>query len=324
MSQTLGHAITKKKLFIGGLAAGAIAVAVSLLMRLLAGGSFLPEIASQTLFSLTPGQIESRAVETLGPLAKYSALIGAVIANIILYGLISLLNGTLYSRLRSNGYIRNAIQSSILAYIIVFLIGVLLFALVEADVQTKISSIGMLSIYLILPNIVFGFVLCSFFYGKMLPSRQQPMISSKEQHDSSTDPSSSATNRQTEIRYTRRQFLRAGIALAVALPIFYFGLGSLISPRQEVQRSTSSLLSQFLRRSAESKPVGFENPRLAPLLASEITPTELFYRIDKKPHGACDNGKCLEANCKRIGSKAYTNELYGTQKYVFDRRICHT
>ncbi|MBV9667364.1 MAG: molybdopterin-dependent oxidoreductase [Nitrososphaeraceae archaeon] len=285
MSQILGPDITKKKLFIAGLVAGAIAVAVSLLMRLLAGGSFLPEIASQTLFSLTPGQIESRAVENLGPLAKYSALIGAVIANIILYGLISLLllSGTLYGRLRSNGYIRNAIQSSILAYVIVFLVGVLLFALAEADVQTKVSSIGMLSIYLILPNIVFGFVLCSFFYGKMLPSRQRPMISSKEQHDSSATPSSSATNGQTDIRYTRRQFLRAGIALAVALPIFYFGLGSLISPRQEVQRSNSSLLSQFLRRSAKSTPVGFENPRLAPLLASEITPTDLFYRIDKNP-----------------------------------------
>jgi DMSO/TMAO reductase YedYZ molybdopterin-dependent catalytic subunit len=43
------------------------------------------------------------------------------------------------------------------------------------------------------------------------------------------------------------------------------------------------LLSQFLKRSAESKPAGFENPRLTPLLASEITPTELFYRIDKNP-----------------------------------------
>ena len=279
MSQTLGPLITKRKLFIAGLVAGAIAVALSLLMRLLAGGSFLPEIASQTLFSLTPGQIESRAVETLGPLAKYSALIGAVIANIILYGLISLFSfsSTLYGRPRSNGYIRNAVQSSILAYVIVFLAGVLLFALVESDIQTKVSSIGMLSIYLILPNIVFGFVLCSFFYGKMLSSGQRPMISSKEQHTSST------TNRQTEIQYTRRQFLRAGIAFAVALPILYFGLGSLISPRQEAQQSESSLLSQFRRRSAESKPVGFEDPRLAPLLASEITPTELFYRIDKNP-----------------------------------------
>ena len=284
MSQTSGPAITKKRLFITGLVAGAIAVAISLLMRLLVGGSFLPEIASQTLFSLTPGQIESRAVETLGPLAKYSALVGAVIANIILYGLISLLSlsSTLYGRLRSNGYIRNTIQSSILAYVIVFLVGVLLFALVEVNVQTKVSSIGMLSTYLILPSIVFGFVLCSFFYGKMLPTGQRAMVSPKGQLTTSTTPSS-ATNRQTEIRYTRKQFLRAGIALAVAIPILYFGLGSLISPKQEVQRSTSSLLSQFLRRSAESKPAGFENPRLAPLLASEITPTELFYRIDKNP-----------------------------------------
>jgi DMSO/TMAO reductase YedYZ molybdopterin-dependent catalytic subunit len=284
VSQTSGPAITKKRLFITGLVAGAIAVAISLLMRLLVGGSFLPEIASQTLFSLTPGQIESRAVETLGPLAKYSALVGAVIANIILYGLISLLSlsSTLYGRLRSNGYIRNAIQSSILAYVIVFLVGVLLFALVEVNVQTKVSSIGMLSTYLILPSIVFGFVLCSFFYGKMLPTGQRAMVSPKMQLTTSTTPSS-VTNRQTEIRYTRKQFLRAGIALAVAIPILYFGLGSLISPKQEVQRSTSSLLSQFLRRSAESKPAGFENPRLAPLLASEITPTELFYRIDKNP-----------------------------------------
>ena len=161
MSQTSGPAITKKRLFFIGLVAGAIAVAISLLMRLLAGGSFLPEIASQTLFSLTPGQIESRAVETLGPLAKYSALVGAVIANIIVYGLISLLSlgRALHGRLRSNWYIRNAIQSSILAYVIVFLVGVLLFTLVEGDVQTQVRSIGMLSIYLILPNIVFGFVL---------------------------------------------------------------------------------------------------------------------------------------------------------------------
>jgi hypothetical protein len=86
VAQKLGYTSTKKKLFLGGLAAGGIALAVSLLVRLFAGGLFLPEIASQTLFSLTPGQIESQAVESLGPIAKYSALIGAVVANIILYG----------------------------------------------------------------------------------------------------------------------------------------------------------------------------------------------------------------------------------------------
>jgi DMSO/TMAO reductase YedYZ molybdopterin-dependent catalytic subunit len=288
VSQKLGPTSTKKKLFLGGLAAGAIAVAVSLLVRLFAGGLFLSEIASQTLFSLTPGQIESRAVETLGPLAKYSALIGAVVANTILYGLISLLSlssGRLYSRLRSKGYIGNAIQSSVLAYVILLFVGAILFALAETDIQTKFSSIGMLSIYLILPNIAFGFVLCSF-YERTLPSSQRPIMFSKKKRtgsSSTTAPTSSTTDKQTEIDYKKRQFLRAGVASAVALPILYFGLGSLISPRQEVQQSTSSLLSQFRRRSTEFKPIGFEDPRLGPLLTSEITPTELFYRIDKNP-----------------------------------------
>jgi hypothetical protein len=215
VSQKAGHTFTKKKLFVGGLAAGAIAIAVSLLIRLFAGGLFLPEIASQTLFSLTPGQIESRAVETLGPLAKYSALIGAVVANIVLYGLISLLSlgsgSRLYSRLRSRGYIGNAIQSSILAYVILLFVGVILFALAEADIQTKFSSIGMLSIYLILPTIAFGFILSSFFYEMMWPSTLGRILSSKKKPTTSSTAADSATNRQTEIRYTRRQFLRAAL-----------------------------------------------------------------------------------------------------------------
>jgi DMSO/TMAO reductase YedYZ molybdopterin-dependent catalytic subunit len=280
VAQKLGYTYTKKKLFFGGLAAGGIALAVSLLIRLFAGGLFLPEIASQTLFSLTPGQIESQAVESLGPIAKYSALIGAVVANIILYGLISLLSfgsSRLHNRLRSKGYTGNAIQSSLLAYVVLLFVGMILFALAETDIQTKLSSISMLFIYLILPNVAFGFVLCSFYERMQL--RQRSTMFSKKQPTSST----SITDKETEIDYKRRQFLRAGIALAVALPILYFGLGSIISPRQEVQQSTSSLLSQLQRRSAVSKPVGFEDPRLAALLASEITPTDLFYRIDKNP-----------------------------------------
>jgi Oxidoreductase molybdopterin binding domain len=187
----------------------------------------------------------------------------------------------LYSRLRSKGYIGNAIQSSVLAYVILLFVGVILFALAETDIQTKLSSIGMLSIYLILPNIAFGFVLFSF-YERMLPPTQRPIMFPKKQPTSSTT-GHTTTDKQSEVDYKKRQFLRAGIASAVALPTLYFGLGSLISPRQEVQQSTSSLVSQFRRRSAESKPVGFEDPRLALLLASEITPTELFYRIDKNP-----------------------------------------
>lgn len=277
MIQKTGHPSTKK-LFFGGLAAGTVALAISLLLRLYVGGLFLPEIASQTLFSLTPGQIESRAVESLGPIAKYSALIGAVVANIILYGLLSLLSvGRLYNKLGVKGYVGNAIRASLLTYVILLVIGLVLYALTETDVQTKLGSIRLLSIYLIPSSIAFGFILASF-YERILPSPEPTVPAEKHATVSSTTGSS-----KTEIDYKKRLLLRAGIASAVALPILYFGLGSLISPRQEVQQSSSYLLSQFQKRSAGLKPRGFEDPMIAPLLASEVTPTDLFYRIDKNP-----------------------------------------
>ena len=74
-------------------------MAIALVLRLALSGPFIPEIASQALFSLTPGAVESQAVETLGPLAKYSALVGAIIANLIVYGLLAIF----FAR-RSNRY----------------------------------------------------------------------------------------------------------------------------------------------------------------------------------------------------------------------------
>ncbi|MGI8834823.1 MAG: hypothetical protein ACR2IS_19590 [Nitrososphaeraceae archaeon] len=44
-------------LFLVGLVGGAIAIAVSLALRTFFGAIFIPELASQTLFSLTPGEI---------------------------------------------------------------------------------------------------------------------------------------------------------------------------------------------------------------------------------------------------------------------------
>ena len=60
--------------FICGLAAGIAALAVSLIFKISINGLFVPEIASQALVSLTSGEIESRAVETLGPPVSYTHL----------------------------------------------------------------------------------------------------------------------------------------------------------------------------------------------------------------------------------------------------------
>ena len=259
--------------FLGGIAAGAGAVAISLLLRIFIGGIFLPELASQTLFSLTPGQVESQAVESLGPIAKYSAFIGAVIANLVLYGLIGILLTTVQKKsLSLKGYLGNGMRSSLIAFIVLFILGILLLALTETDVQSKLNSITVLTIYLIPSNIAFGFTL-AYFYRNLISLRDSlSMVSKKE-------TTASAAGR-TEIDYKKRLLLRAGLASIVALPILYFGLDSLLHPKKEAQQISPSLAT--LLRSRPKTP-GFEDVRLKPLLDSEITPTDLFYRIDKNP-----------------------------------------
>jgi DMSO/TMAO reductase YedYZ molybdopterin-dependent catalytic subunit len=252
--------------FVGGLAAGAVAIAISLIIRSFAGGPFIPELASQTLFSLTPGQFESQAVANFGPLAKYSAFAGAIIVNFILYGLFALWVDRLHKKIHWNGYVGKAILSSVVAYVILLIVTISLVTITEARTHTQPTSIIRLVLSLILPQIAFGFTLSSFYEKVRRPSRK-PVVEK---------PSETPT----EIDYKRRALLRAAIASAVALPILYLGLNRLFST-QEVQPPSSSL--SLLPLQSKSKALGFEDPRLAPLLDSEVTPTYLFYRIDINP-----------------------------------------
>ena len=253
--------------FVVGLAAGAVAIAISLIIRSFAGGPFIPELASQTLFSLTPGQFESQAVANFGPLAKYSAFAGAIIANFILYGLLAIWVDRLQNKLHRKGYVGKAILSSVVAYVILLIVTISLVTITEARTHTQPTSIIRLVLSLILPQIAFGFTLSSFYEKIRRPSRK-PVVEK---------PSETTT----EIDYKKRALLRAAIASAVALPILYLGLNRLF-PTQEVQLPSSSSLS-LLPLQSKSKALGFEDPRLAPLLDSEVTPTYLFYRININP-----------------------------------------
>src|SRR6185437_9649392 len=108
--------------FICGIAAGIVAVALSLISKIYFNGIFVPEIASQALVSLSSGEIESRAVETLGPLAKYSTFFGATFVNILLYGLIGLFLGSFFNKFHLKQFIKKAMLSSFLSYIIILII----------------------------------------------------------------------------------------------------------------------------------------------------------------------------------------------------------
>src|SRR6476469_804539 len=108
--------------FICGLAAGAAALALSLIFKVSINGLFVPEIASHALVSLTSGEIESRAVETLGPLAKYSTFFGATVVNLIVYGIIGIFIGFLYNKIHSRRYVLRGLLSSFVSYVILLIV----------------------------------------------------------------------------------------------------------------------------------------------------------------------------------------------------------
>ena len=264
--------------FAAGLAAGALAVAMSIILKDAIGGLFLPEIASQALFSVTPGEFESQAVENFGPLAKYSAFIGSIIANIVVFGIMGIFLDRLFARFRRRTYLSDALLSSVLSYVIFGVIAIILVTLIQSRSGVQVVPLSLIMLSTIPSHLIFGFVFSSFFHGRVKKkSKEAPEPTPSTP---STDKSTASVDIPTDDKFSRRAFLRLLAGSAIALPIIYFGVDRLLSRQNEGQEpeSTAPLLPQ-----TGPKPKGFEDPGLAPILASEVTPTYLFYRIDINP-----------------------------------------
>ena len=153
------------------------------------------------------------------------------------------------------------------AYVILLIISILLITTIQFRTGARTVSIPLLAVSLVLPQLVFGFIFSSFFR-----TRQTIKKLSEESPD-------------TQTRTVKRsEFLRFIVVSAIALPILYFGLNRLFSEQgQEQEQQESALSSSQSVPIPKSIPAGFEDPMLRPLLASEITPTYLFYRIDINP-----------------------------------------
>ncbi len=254
-----------------GIVAGLVSIAVSIMIKVFVGGLFLPELASQTLFSLTPGEFESQAIDTLGPLAKYSAFIGSILVTIIIFGLIGIFLIKLYNKLRWNSYILKFISAFALTYGVLVIISIMMVIMIHVRSGSQTISIQHIILSLIPTQIVFGLIF-SLFSGKT------------KTKDKLQDPYQPVVRENiTVVNYNRREFIRLIIASAVSIPIIYFGLNRLFSPQELEQQQIQPDISNLLPPQSRSISPDFKDPTLAPLLASEITPTYLFYRIDINP-----------------------------------------
>src|SRR5919108_5354428 len=158
--------------FVLGLIAGSVALLVAAAFRIIAGGLFIPELASQTLFSLTPGQVESFSVQTFGSLAKYGAFTTAIIVNLVIYGGLAILLHKLYIKLSSKGVIVNLIQLSFIPYLVMVAISAFLLQLNE--LRTRSSEIQYALLFLLLPSVAYGRTLSYLFQRGAIAKRAEP------------------------------------------------------------------------------------------------------------------------------------------------------
>src|SRR4029078_2626207 len=188
--------------FVAGLAAGAVAVAGGIILKKNNGGLFLPENKSQTLFSVTPGAFESQAVENFGPLAKYSAFIGSIIANIVVFGIIAIFVDKIIARIKRRGYLQEALLSSALSYIIFIILAILMVTLIQSRSGIQVVQLSLVVVSLIPSQLAFGFVLSSFFHG-----RANANSKSLEVRETVTESSPDKSIDTMDIKYSRRAFL---------------------------------------------------------------------------------------------------------------------
>ena len=264
--------------FVLGLIAGSVALLVAAAFRIIAGGLFLPELASQTLFSLTPGEIESFSVETFGSLAKYGAFTAAIIVNLVLYGALGILLHKTYTKLSNKSVIINLIQLSFIPYLVMVAISASLLQLNE--LLTGSSEIQYALLFLLLPNVAYGRTLSYLFQrGTPLAKRIEPRKASSVDIEGGGEKNPELTSDSRVRRITRRQFITmAAATIGVALFIFWarsFPFHS--KPSMPVSHPNVPLPPP-----SASIPAGsiFAEETLAPFVASELTSNDKFYRID--------------------------------------------
>ncbi len=265
--------------FVFGLAAGIACLSLNIYLKLAFNGLFLPEIAAQGLISMTSGEIESQAVLTLGPLAKYSTFFGATAINILIFGLFGIIIGKLLQKIYFPGFAQRMILTTVISYIIQIILVIVFMVISTIPGQaTPVPALQSLALF-ILPNIVFG-VIFAFLYGNKY-------FKNKKYADQSISVSGADQKQNDKISitadvdYAKRDAIRALLISIIAIPLVYIGFNRLISSSNQ-QTSPSRTINEPIRQflQAQSRPAGFENPILTPLIDAEVTPTYLFYRID--------------------------------------------
>lgn len=237
-------------MLVAGLAAGGASLLLSLLLRLTLGTPFIPELGAQALFTLTPGEIESRLVLLLGAAAKYGAVAGGVVAGLFIHAALALL---------AHGGLRRLapppVGAAVLAYLAFASLGLLLSGVSEVSAAPASAPIILLG--QVPPSLLFGL---SLRYIARPPSPKPVAICTAAQ------PTKHPI-------YRRRLIIKAASTGAVASVLLIYGLSSLFERLGGEEAEPTSV----------AEGTGTPGDALGPLLRGVVTPNDLFYRVDINP-----------------------------------------
>jgi DMSO/TMAO reductase YedYZ molybdopterin-dependent catalytic subunit len=231
--------------FLLGMGAGAVAMSVSIVIRLFFGGVFLPEIAVNALVTNTPGSVESVLVANLQSLAKYSAFTAAIAINLLLYGAIATLLSGVSGR---REYADRLSIYTFAAYGALFIITVTALALTQ-----------ILSTPQPLPSVVLALLPPQLAYGVVLVAAERFAPAQTGVICEPIKPIGRQRSRKGKKKFDvkRRLVIQAGVATAVAGVLLYYGVG-LLFPKPGISQADA----------------------VSALYAQEITATNNFYRVD--------------------------------------------
>ena len=299
MGKNLGK-LRLRRFFVGGLFGGILATVILFVATEFLGFPFPPLAIFQALIAPVPGSIQSVMVDTFREYAKYSAFVASSAIYAIMYGLIAVglafvFKGDLHAKVREA-------------------------TLVGVGVPTVIG----LGLQLELAN---AFPAVSSLYGWVLAGIlvvAVNLIYAKTVINYTTTAPATVTAKQTPmaaVPSVRRGLLKKAVVAAAVLVLAGVAakIGLSILSNQPVVTSGTSVpinpsAGQPTTTASSSGSSGvadiFSDPRISDLVASEVTDSRVFYRVDINPippqldfdtwtlnlHGKVNNAQTLDKN----------------------------
>ncbi|MHB8566913.1 MAG: molybdopterin-dependent oxidoreductase [Nitrososphaerales archaeon] len=277
MTAQLGSRVEgAKSSFYNGAIAGLVSLGFGFLIRLGGYAPFAPESAIEAFLKIIPASIQEPAVQTLGDFAGQLGLIIATIVTVLVYGLFAVLFEKIFAKRLSVGSLTRTERFLVYSLVPWIFFGLVVFPLTGESFfgVTAPFAYGKMTwlfpISLLLAQAVFALVL-QWEYKTSTDPVIRAVLSEK------TSIVSAQPNMEIHTP-SRRSFIEKGIVGAGALTLLLLSLEQIV-PAYLSSGGTGSSFGQGAPVNLAEAPSIFSDARLAPLVDSEVTANDGFYRV---------------------------------------------